>query len=197
MSDSALTVSNPQQIKVEAVVSIPGQGMQTKLLDPGEQWEISGGVTPRQWVAFFGVELGDLLAAALLPDNSSIAQLLLDVGVEGILRINPQEPLTVANGLSSEVTVQLQNVGAAAPQTKTLTPRGQQGSSASFSYAERGQWLGFYDSSGTYVTGTWAGSYSEVTLVSPRQSFVVGTPYPVSSPAVQEGAVRLTSPAVE
>jgi hypothetical protein len=49
----------------------------------------------------------------------------------------------------------------------------------------------------SYITGTWANSFSEVTLKAPRQVFVVGTPYPVGFEAVPEGTVRLIVPAVE
>lgn len=196
MSDSDLTIYNPQQITVAAEVYLPSQGVQGQTLAAGGTWGISGGVTSGQWVAFFNPETGELLAAALLPDNSTFAQLLLDVGIEGLLRMNPQEPLTAANGLPSEVTARNQDVGAASAQIKKLAPRGQQGSSADFSYAENGQWLGFYNSDETYITGTAAGSFSMVTLVAPRQRFVVGSPYPVSLETAAEGVVRLTIPAV-
>ncbi len=196
MADSDLTIYNPQQITVAAEIYLPSQGVQGKTLDAGATWVISDGVTSGQWVAFYNPETGEQLAAALLPDNSTIAQLLLEVGIEGLLRMNAQEPLTAANGLGSEVTVRVQDVGAATAQIKKLAPKGQQGSSANFRFAEKGQWLGFYNDDDTYITGTPAGSFSMVTLVAPRQRFVIGNPYSVGADVVPEGSVRLTLPPI-
>jgi hypothetical protein len=197
MSDTDLTIYNPQQMTVAAAVHLPEQGVQEKLLEPEEQWVLAGGVVSGQWVAFFNPETGALLAAALLPDNSTIAQLLLDVAISGLLRMNAQEPLTAANGIEVEVTARVQDVGASTPAIKKLAARGEPGSTADFPFVEKGQWLGFYDSSETYITGTWANSYSEVTLTAPRQYFVIGNPYPVTPDAGPARTVRLTVPAAE
>lgn len=194
MSDGDFMIYNPQQFAVVAEVYLPGQGTQNQLLQAGGQWVISGGVTSGQWVGFFDPETNELLAAALLPDDSTIAQLLLDLGISGLLRMNAQEPLTAENGLDSEVLARVQDVGAAMPQFEKLAARGQHGSSADFPYAEKGQWLGFYDSAENYITGTAAGSFSMVTLTAPRQRFEIGNPYSVGLADVPEGAVRLTVP---
>ena len=200
MSNVTLTIYNPQQISVMAEVYLPGQSVQTNLLAAGAQWQVTG-ASSGQWVAFSDPQTGQLWAAAVLPDGSTIAQLLLDMGISGLLRMNAQEPLTAENGLSTEVVIQLQDVGTAAPTIQKLAPRGQTGSSANFTYAARGQWLGFYDTAGNYITGTPADSFSMVTLLAPRQTFEIGTPYPVSSAAVQgtapEGQVRITRPAAQ
>jgi len=196
MANGNLTIYNPQQISVIAEVYFPGQSVQGKLLAAGEQWQVSG-PTSGQWVAFSVPETGEMLAAALLPDNSTIAQLLLDPGFTGLLRLNAQEPLTVQNELGSEVIAHLQNVGAATPSIKKLAARGQTGSKTTFPYAEAGQWLGFYDTADNFITGTPAGGFSMVTLVAPRQRFVIGNPYPVSPEAAPEGQVRPTRPAVQ
>ncbi len=196
MADGSLTISNPQQISVIAEVHFPGHSVQGKLLVAGEQWQVSG-PTSGQWVAFSVPETGEMLAAALLPDNSTIAQVLLDPGFTGLLRMNAQEPLTAQNELGSEVIARVQDVGAATSSFKKLAPRGQAGSTATFPYAEAGQWLGFYDTAGNFITGTPANSFSMVTLVAPRQRFVIGNPYPVSPEAAPEGQVRPTWPAVQ
>lgn len=197
MASTDFTILNPQQVQVTGAVYLPGRSLQSKLLAPQETWTIPGGVVSGQWVAFFDPETGELLASAALPQASAMAQILLDVGINGLLRMNPQEPLTAANGLDQEVTARFVDVGAAAPVVKRLAPRGQPGSSADVPYAARGQWLGFYDGDDTYITGTWANSFSEVALIAPGQRFVVGNPYPVGPAAaeVPEGAVRLTLPA--
>lgn len=195
MASNDFAIFNPQQVRVTAVVYLPGQSVQSKLLEPQETWTLPDSVVPGQWVAFFEPETGELLAAAALPQPSTLAQILLDVGISGLLRMNPQEPLTAANGLETAVIARVQDVGAAEPQLEQLAPRGQHGSSAQVPYAERGQWLGFYDAGDTYVTGTWANSFSQVTLTAPRQRFVVGNPYPVGpTTAAAEGEVRLTVP---
>jgi hypothetical protein len=197
MSADDFTIYNPQQVAVEAVVYLPGlEGVESKLLAAEQQWVIPDGVKAGQWVAFFNPENGALLAAALLPDNSTIAQLLLDMGISGLLRMNPQEPLTAANGLDAEVTARLQDAGAAKPQVQKLAPKGQRGSSATFAYAAKGQWLGFYDSDEAYITGTWAGSFSMVTLVAP-QRFVIGNPYQVSPEPGPKAEIRLLVPQPE
>ena len=198
MSDGNLTILNPQQIKVTAEVALPGQGVQGKLLRPQEQWVIPNGVTTDQWVAFFDPRNGEILAAASLPAQSTFAQILLEIAISGLLRLNPQEPLTASNGLNEEVVVRLQNVGAPTADLRKLAPRGKPGSSHDFAYHERGQWLGFYETDGTYITGTAANSFSEVNLTGPRQVYVVGDPYPVTpAAAAKEGVVRLTVPMVE
>lgn len=137
MSTTDLTVLNAQHIPVVATVHVPSLGLQVRKLAPQESWTISGGVASHQWVSFASVETGEIYAAALLPDDSTLAQLLLSVGVEGILRMNPQEPLTASNGLPQVVFARLWDVGAAAPQIRRLAPKGQIGSSASFRLQSR------------------------------------------------------------
>ena len=200
MSGTPLTIYNPQQISAMAEVYLTGQSVQTQLLAAGQQWVVSGSPTG-QWVAFSDPQTGELWTAALLPDNSTIAQLLLALGISGLLRMNAQEPLTAQNGLPSEVVVLVQDVGAASPVIKKLAPRGLAGSSTSFPFNQKGQWLGFYDTAGNYITGTPADSFSMVTLTAPKQLFEIGNPFPVSPEASQgatpEGQVRLTRPAVQ
>jgi hypothetical protein len=200
MSDGTLTILNPQQVKVSAQVYLPGSGSQFRLLEPQASWAVANGATDGQWVAFFDPETSALLAAAALPSQTTFAQILLQVGITGLLRLNPQEPLSAGNGLDKEVIARLQNVGAASSEEHKLAPRGQVGSSRDFPYDERGQWLGFYDTDGTYITGTGANSFSAVTLIAPRQVFVVGDPYPVSAAGAakaKNGTVMLTLPRVE
>lgn len=190
MSSGDLTVYNPQQVKVMAEVHLPGKGTQSKLLSAGEQWVITGGSTKEQWVAFFNPETQELLSAALLPDNSTIAQILVEVGVNGVLRLNPTADLIVTNGIDQTVTAVLQDVGKGSAEHRGLAPR----ENTSFNFDERGQWLGFYDAQGRYITSVEAGSFSEVNLLSSKRKFVIGTPYPVSGAAATAGTVHVTLP---
>jgi hypothetical protein len=172
-------------------VFLPGTGVQGRRLHAKESWTVTNGVTSGQWVSFADPETTQILAAALLPDNSTIAQLLFFVGVSGILRMNPVEPLIAANGLTTAVVARLWTAGAASAQTRPLAPRGHVGDRTSFTYNANGQWLEFFDSDGPFITGTGAGSFSEVMLQSPKQIFEIGTPFPVGPTAltqVPEGA---------
>lgn len=200
MSTTDLTIFNPQQISVDAVVNVPSLGLHSKRLAPDESWTISGGVASDQWVSFASPVTTEILAAALLPDNSTIAQLLLSVGVEGLLRMNAQEPLTASNGLPETVFARLWDVGAAAPKIRRLAPTGQVGSSTQFAFNQEGQWLEFFDVNDEFITGVGGNSFSEVTLKSPKQFYEIGNPYPVglsTTTQLADGARWVTRPALE
>lgn len=200
MATTDLTVFNAQEIPVDATVFLPGTGLQGRRLDAKEPWTVANGVTSGQWVSFADPETNQILAAALLPDNSTIAQLLLSLGISGVGRMSPAEPLTAANGLTTAVVARLWDAGADSAQTRQLAPHGHVGDRTSFAFNQNGQWLEFFASDGRYITGTAAVGLSEVVLLSPKQIFEIGTPFPVgptSLTQIPDGAEMLTRPAMD
>lgn len=185
-----LTILNPQPFIATVAIDV-GNGMETRNLGFNETWTVPA-PEEEAWVAFFLLESGELLAQGQLPAGATIAQLLLEQPYEIVLRMSPDEPLEIVNGLDIGIRVDVLPVGSAEVLSRDLDPAGEDGSSWTLDNFENGQWIGFYSEDDEYIGASLDGSseISQITLMEPGAVYVIGDPYPEGGPVVAKSFVR-------
>jgi hypothetical protein len=185
-----LTILNPQPFIATVAVDV-GRGLETRNLAFNEMWTVPA-PEGEAWIAFFLLESGELLAQSGLPAGTTTAQLLLEQPYEIVLRMSPEEPLEIVNGLDIGIRVDVLPVGSADLLSRDLDPAGEDGSTWTLEAFEHGQWIGFYSEDDEYIGANLDGSaeISQITLVEPGAVYVIGDPFSESGPVVARSFVR-------
>ena len=188
-----LTILNPQPFIATVAVDV-GNGLETRNLGFNETWTVPS-PEKEAWIAIFLLESGELLAQGQLPAGATTAQLLLEQPYEIVLRMSPEEPLEIVNGLDIGIRVDVLPVGSADLLSRDLDPAGEDGSSWTLEAFEHGQWIGFYSEDDEYIGASLDGSseISQITLMEPGAVYVIGDPYPEEAegaPVVARSFVR-------
>jgi len=185
-----LTILNPQPFIATVAVDV-GNGLETRNLGFNETWTVPS-PEKEAWIAIFLLESGELLAQGQLPAGATTAQLLLEQPYEIVLRMSPEEPLEIVNGLDIGIRVDVLPVGSADLLSRDLDPAGEDGSSWTLEAFEHGQWIGFYSEDDEYIGSILDGTpdISQITLMEPGAVYVIGDPYPEGGPVVSRSFVR-------
>jgi hypothetical protein len=176
-----LTILNPQPFIATVAIDM-GNGLETRNLGFNETWTVPA-PEREAWIAFFLLESGELLAQGELAAGATTAQLLLEQPYEIVLRMSPDEPLEIVNGLDIGIRVDVLPVGSAEVLSRDLDPAGEDGSTWTLDNFKNGQWIGFYSEDDEYIGASLDGSsdISQITLMEPGAVYVIGDPYPAGA----------------